>query len=101
MCRPWVCVAGLERTVWTDLGPLPNGLWTPGSELPGAGYSESMFTLLGSFADLWGAVQKHKQRLVSNSLSPRRQRMAIRLLGRALTRSTGPGGGSNSSWMPG
>ena len=41
MSRPWVCVAGLESTVWTDLGPLSNGLWTPGSELPGAGYSQS------------------------------------------------------------
>lgn len=42
MSRPWVCVAGLERIVWTNLGPLPNRLWTPGSELPGAGYSQSV-----------------------------------------------------------
>ena len=29
----------------------------------------SLCTLLGSFADPWGAVQRHKQCLVSNSLS--------------------------------
>ena len=29
----------------------------------------SLRTLLGSFADLWAAVQRHKQCLVSNSLS--------------------------------
>lgn len=62
----------------------------------------SLRTLLGSFADLWAAVQRHKQCLVSNSLS-RRQLMAIRLLGRVLTCNTGSGWGSSSSssWMPG